>query len=339
MRHVLTMLSLMLVAGSVGAEESYSAKSLFFGEDESVVAVSTSQKDNATAVAVSTPPKDNAATVAVSTLPTDNAAAVAVSTPPTDNAAAVAVSAPPTDNAAAVANASAPVRKTTSVAQKKKPAAPSHIGASYFIRLKNPDGTTQDVLASRKFKSGERFQLGVKVNAPSYIYILNEDPNGKVAQIYPQPGHNNFVNAMGVVYLPSQGAFEFDNVPGTEQLIVYVSPKPMPGAMPELVKSMRPDIVSVLHDAPAPNCSDAALDAQSINGNDLKYASKAIHFSDESQCSSSGGKPAVETYASKGIAFSDDATPANGGQVASYVVKAKTTPDASLFLKLKLAHQ
>lgn len=287
MRHILTILYLMLVAGSVGAEESYSAKSLFFGEDESVVAVSTSPKDDA----------------------------------------------------AAVTSASEPARKTRPVAQQKKPVAPTHIGASYFIRLKNPDGTTQDVLASRKFKSGDRFQLGVKVNAPSYIYILNEDPNGKVTQIYPQPGHNNFVNAMGVVYLPSQGAFEFDNVPGTEQLLVYVSPKPMTSAMPERVKSMRPDIVTVLHDTPEPNCSEAAIHAQGINGNDLKYASKAIHFSDDGQCSSSGGKPTVESYASKGIAFSDDATPAPDGQVASYVVKAKTTPDASLFLKIKLAHQ
>lgn len=74
-------------------------------------------------------------------------------------------------------------------------------------------------------------------------YILNEDPNGQVTQIYPQPGRDNFVNAMGVVFLPSQGAFEFDHNPGTEQLLVYVSKKPMPGAMPERVKTMRPDIV------------------------------------------------------------------------------------------------
>ena len=273
MRHNLITLSLMLVAAGAGAEESYSAKSLFFGEDDSVVAVSTS-------------PKNKGATVA-----------------------------------------------------QKKSATTTNIGASYFIRLKNPDGTTHDVLASRKFKSGERFQLGVKVNTPSYIYIFNEDPSGKVTQIYPQPGHNNFVNAMGVVFLPSQGAFEFDNVPGAEQLLVYVSSKPMASGMPEHVKSMRPDVVSALPDASAPNCTAAALDTQALNRNGREYASKAITFSDDSQCNSTEAKPTRDSYASKGITFSDDAAPAAGGQVASYVVKTKTTPDASLFLKIKLAHQ
>ena len=158
-------------------------------------------------------------------------------------------------------------------------------------------------------------------------------------QIYPQPGRDNFVNAMGVVFLPSQGAFEFDHNPGTEQLLVYVSKKPMPGAMPERVKTMRPDIVSTLADAPAANCAAVALDTDPTLNRDREYASKAINFTDDSRCTADAAAPAGESYASKGIAFSDDPAPAAGGQVASYVVKTKATRDAGLFLKIKLAHQ
>ena len=288
MRQTLTILPLRRLAGGACAEESYSAKSLFFGEDDSVIAVSTAQKGKPAAPLASAPEAD---------------------------------------------------KKPAKAVAYKKPAAPAHIGASYFIRLKQPDGSTRDVLANRKFKSGERFQLGVKVNTPSYIYILNEDPNGQITQIYPQPGRDNFVNAMGVVFLPSQGAFEFDHNPGTEQLLVYVSKKPMPGAMPERVKTMRPDIVSTLADAPAANCAAVALDTDPTLNRDREYASKAINFTDDSRCTADAAAPAGESYASKGIAFSDDPAPAAGGQVASYVVKTKATRDAGLFLKIKLAHQ
>lgn len=289
MRHFLITLSLIVVVGSAKAEESYSAKSLFFGEDGSVVAVSTSPKNK--------------------------------------------------DRADVVAGAQGGAGKKSGVTQKK-PAAPTYIGASFFIRLKNPDGTSRDVLATRAFRSGERFQLGVKVNAPSYIYVLNEDPNGKITQIYPQPGHNNFVNAMGVVFLPTQGAFEFDNVPGAEQLLVYLSPAPIIGGLTERLKSTSPDIVAALPEAPVPNCAALAVNDQTINRDARdNYASKAINYSNDSSCSTVGAKPSSESYASKGIVFSEDAIPEAGGQVASYVVKTKATPDASLFLKIKLVHR
>lgn len=265
MRHILSMFSLVLVLGIAGAEESFSAKALFFGEDDPVVAVPTSQKKTA------------------------------------------------------------------------RPIQRANIGASYFIRLKNLDGTTRDVLASRSFRSGERFQLGVKVNAPSYIYILNEDPNGKVSQIYPQPGHNNFVNAMGTVFLPSQGTFVFDNVPGTEQLLVYISPKPLNDGMSERVKNLRLDNIPTRSETPSSNCTP--VETQALNWNGQQYASKAINFSDDSSCSSMESKSTGESYASKGIAYSDDAAPSAGGQVATYIVKTKSTPDTSLFLRIKLDHQ
>lgn len=286
-------LFLMLLAGSACAQESYSAKSLFFGEDDSVVAVSTDSKN-----------KDKAS----------------------------------------LANTQDSAKKTTTNVAYKKPATPQNIGASYFIRLKNPDGTTRDVLSSHKFKSGERFQLGVKVNRPSYVAIFNEDPSGNVKQIYPQPGHDNFVNAMGVVFLPAQGAFEFDQEPGIEQLLVHVSKTQIQAGMPERIKKMRPDVVTRLPDA-APliagaSCAQPATpDKSPLPSDGRDYASKGINFTDASTCTDNASKG--DSYASKGIAFTDDDTSggAGGTQTASYVVKKATAPNTSLYLKIKLVHQ
>ncbi|WP_420997267.1 DUF4384 domain-containing protein [Cupriavidus sp. 30B13] len=294
MRLQYAALPLLLAAcGATCAQESYSAKSLFFGEDNDVVAVSTTKPVNAAAAAPASTQK------------------------------------------------AAPVKLVS------KKAANRNIGASYFIRLKNPDGSTGDVLASRKFKSGERFQLGVKVNKPAYIFVFNEDANGKVTQIYPQPGHNNFINAMGVVFLPGQGAFEFDREPGTEHLLVYVSQQPVPSNMPDRIRSMQPDVVTTTYTAsagtPAGQCSapaatpvgDAAPQQPEATSERALYAAKAITFIDDATCA----KPDTSAlYASKAIVFSDDAD-AGGLQAASYVVKKATTPDASLFLKIKLVHE
>lgn len=288
MRLPLTALSVLLLAGNVSAQESYSAKSLFFGEDDSVIAVPTAQKDKA------------------QTVPTGNQ----------------------------------DLAKKTQVA-KKKSKSPQDIGVSYFIRLKNPDGSTRDVLASRKFKSGERFQLGLKVNRPSYVYVINEETNGKVTPLYPQPGIDNFINAMGTVFLPSRGAFEFDYEPGVEQLLVYVSQTPMP-QLTDHIKQMRPDVIT--SSAPplvaAANCTTPTAAPRPHDGMQLAsaetYASKGLGFTDDMPCAQEG--PKTESYASKGLSLSDDLD-AGGMQPASYVVKNVTPSDAKLLLKIKLHHE
>jgi len=233
-------------------------------------------------------------------------------------------------------------------ATKKKTIAPKQIGASYFIRLKRADGSVEDVLASRSFQSGDRFQLGIKVNRPSYVYVMNQDPHGNLSQIFPVSGQSNYVNAMGTVFLPAKGAFEFDATPGVEQLLVFMSPTPMKGNVHERLRDVEPDLVAGVSDtvgaghcaapsqfaAAAPATDNARL-AQASSGD--RYAAKAIVFKDSAPANCAAPLPA---YAAKGIVFSDDPSPVVGGQVATYVVK-KTDPktDKNLFLKLKLTHQ
>jgi len=294
MRHYFATLSMVLLASSLHAQETYSAKALFFGEDDSIVTVSTNQKEKSTTTA----------------------------------------------NSTASENKQAPLQ----IAQKK-PVKAQTIGVSYFIRLKNSDGSTQDVLTSRKFKSGERFQLGVKVNSPTYIYVLNEGPNGKVSLIYPQPGTDNFVNAMGTVFLPSKGSFQFDNEPGSEQLLVYVSKTAVPQGLPDRIKTLPVDVMAMgTTPVVAPlNCLQPSATNQTVMASGSTqiasadgYTSKGIAYADDAACNSANQKG--ESYAAKGIAFSDD-TDSSGLQPVSYAVKKSEAQDANLLLKIKLQHQ
>jgi len=317
MRHVFAALALATIASHAMAEDGYTAKSLFFGEDDSLRTVATSP---APAVTERT--------------------AVAAQTA---SSAAVTVS----DNKAD----SAKKPRVLRVSHKKV----ENVGASYFIRLKEADGSTRDVLARRVFKSGEHFQLGVKVNHPSYVYILNEAPDGSLTQIYPQPSQDNFVDAMGVVFLPARGSFVFDNKPGMEKLMVYLSSEPLKTDVRKRVTGYTPDFVSspintaaactprvsvTTADAPLPGSGpDVALQVASADTG-AGYATKGIEFAADEKSSCSTTVAAAEPeYASKGIVFSEDSAPTSGGQVASYVVKPTTASDANLYLKINLAHE
>lgn len=229
--------------------------------------------------------------------------------------------------------------KTDAKPKQKKTLVAKQIGASYFIRLKNEDGSTRDVLANSTFRSGDRFQLGVKVNRPSYVYVMNQDPDGNVTQIFPVAGQDNYVNAMGTVFLPARGAFEFDAQPGAEHLLVFLSPTPMREGAKELRGASQPDLISDSGPscaAPAGQLASNQLDAIDTR-NGAQFASKGIAFKEDSPA----GCGAAPAFASKAIVFSDDPRPAPGGQVASYVVKKidDGKADKNLFLKIKLAHE
>lgn len=248
--------------------------------------------------------------------------------------------------------------KKVALATTKKSKADVQIGTSYFIRIKNSDGSTRDVVASRKFNTGEKFQLGVKVNRPAYVYVLNQAPDGKVTQIYPQPGKDNFIDAMGTVFLPGRGAFEFEGPPGTEQLLVYLSPKPLDVPATAKISGLQPDLVasnSGFSNSSGPACAQPVLTAASastpvVTGAtewktvepaqqlaDAGYSAKSVVFTPDSECAAAPASG--QGYASKAIVFSEDVQPDTGGHVAAYIVKTLMSKDDGLYLKLQLSHQ
>lgn len=225
---------------------------------------------------------------------------------------------------------------------------PKYLGANYFIRLIHPDGKTQDVLASRKFKSGERFQLALKVNRPAYIYVANEDPSGKLTPIYPKPGTDHFVNAMGTVIVPAKGSFEFDRNPGLENLLVLISPQSARESAPDRMKTLTPDAESGVSAAVLATCQvrpmeilkPAPAPVTTIGPSLVADGStRGINLSEPKDCVEAEGLPAPTVVASRGIVVSDDEVPVSGQTVSHTVVKKIDKKDEPLLLKIKLFHQ
>lgn len=312
LRKVVVLAIAFMASTSTNAEApAYAAKSLFFGEDGEVKAVATGGVSS-DAVAQPREKQDDKAVVIATTN-------------------------------------KKPVDKVKVVAKKNPKDLP--IGAAYFVRLKKPSGGSEDALATRVFSTGDRFQLGLKVNRPSHVYIFNEDPSGRITMLHPRPGRSAAVDAMGTVFLPAQGAFEFQGPPGVEKLLVLMSEDEIfqPDAT---LQKIEPDLVTRavfnVQDtvaAPAVNPVVASVprigDCSTMLADAGSYASKAIVYSQETaSVSSNCHSTMAPAYASKAIVFSDDPNPIAGQQLASYVVKpAMTSTKEPLLLKIQLVHR
>ncbi|WP_213959439.1 DUF4384 domain-containing protein [Variovorax sp. dw_954] len=294
-------------------EPAYAAKSLFFGEDGEVKAVAT-EKPAASEDLAKAPVKSEGKPVVIAT------------------------------------SARKASEKPKAVAFKSAKDLP--IGAAYFVRLKKRDGALEDTLATRTFSTGDKFQLGLKVNRPSFVYIFNEDPNGRITMLHPRAGRSAAVDAMGTVFLPSQGAFEFQGPPGLEKLLVLMSEDEVfqPDAA---LQKIEPDLVTrapsplpkmapvgtspaTLKTAAAASSSDCGV----VMADAGSYASKAIVYAQDSNTATGNcNAAAAPAFASKAIVFSDDPQPAAGQQVASYVVKPRVASKKEpLLLKIQLVH-
>lgn len=240
------------------------------------------------------------------------------------------------------------LQQTQKAQPSKASTTPKYLGANYFVRLIHPDGKTQDVLASRKFKTGERFQLALKVNRPSYIYVANEDPSGKLTPIYPKPGTDHFVNAMGTVMVPAKGSFEFDRNPGMEKLLVLISPHSVRESAPERMKTLVPDaesgasaeLLAACQVRPADTLQPVPAPAVAAGPTLIADGStRGIKLSEQGGCAEADGPLAPTKVVSRNIVVSDDDAPAAGQPVSHTVVKKSDKKDEPLLLKIQLLHQ
>lgn len=245
---------------------------------------------------------------------------------------------PPAQGAQAIAG---PATVAAVAKPQRAPGAarPVSLGASYFVRVHGADGSKRDVLASHDFRTGERFQIGVKVNKPANVYIYNREADGRLTQLFPQPGQAARIAAMGTVFLPLAGSFEFTGQPGVEQVSVLLSDRVL--SNPEQhVRAGQADVESV----PASEATAVAC-AHSLHGADLQAASAGSYTSGELASKSIAYRDGPAScdmppkLASKGIRFVNDSNPEPGGQVASYVVKPGGANPGQLHLNLRLSHR
>ena len=158
---------------------------------------------------------------------------------------------------------------------------------------------------------------------------------------------------MGTVFLPAQGAFQFEGPAGLEKLLVLMSEDEVfqPDAT---LQKIKPDLVTrAVYPASAnraPTVTPSATmkvaaaampaDCNVVVADAGNFASKAIVYAQDIHATSSNCMPSASpAFASKAIVFADDPQPAAGQQVASYVVKPQALANKEpLLLKIQLAH-
>lgn len=108
-------------------------------------------------------------------------------------------------------------------------------GVRITVRL-NRNGRISTVPASYNFKSGDKIQFLFETNFNAHVRILNLGTRGDLQTLYPYAGAQDDVAMLRSYEIPRGAWFEFDNVPGTEQLAFVFSRRPIQ-AQPESYQS------------------------------------------------------------------------------------------------------
>jgi hypothetical protein len=100
-------------------------------------------------------------------------------------------------------------------------------GLMYYVELVKPNGELLRVNASRVFHSGERIRLHFQSNVEGRLVILQRQKDGSAQKLYPDVRINrgdNSIHAGVDTVIPSKEAwFTFDNNPGEERLMVFLT--------------------------------------------------------------------------------------------------------------------
>ena len=105
------------------------------------------------------------------------------------------------------------------------PRAPN-AGLKYRVLLRNPSGQPVEVDPDTAFRTGERIRLVFEPNIDGYLYVIQEGSSGRWSMLYPHPrmqGGRNDVARFREVEIPPAGWFRFDETPGVERILVYLS--------------------------------------------------------------------------------------------------------------------
>jgi len=110
----------------------------------------------------------------------------------------------------------------------RQEAAPN-TGLMYYVELIKPNQELQRVNATRIFRSGEKIRLHFQSNVDGRLVILQKQSGGTAQKLFPAPrvnGGDNRIRAGTETIIPSEKAWlTFDNKPGEERLMVFLTPE------------------------------------------------------------------------------------------------------------------
>ena len=94
------------------------------------------------------------------------------------------------------------------------------------------DDTVKSVPLNFAFRSGDKVKFHFEANFNAYVNILNNGTKGDWQTLYPYAGATEFVGQTKGYAIPRAADlwFEFDENPGTEQLVFIFSAKALAGA-------------------------------------------------------------------------------------------------------------
>ena len=92
------------------------------------------------------------------------------------------------------------------------------------------EGVTTYVLPTHEFQSGDKVRFIYTANMDGYIYWLAEGTTGSYQMLFPneKAGMDNQIKKNEEYSIPVKGNWAFDENPGTENLLVILSPERIP---------------------------------------------------------------------------------------------------------------
>ncbi|MFZ4628130.1 MAG: DUF4384 domain-containing protein [Blastocatellia bacterium] len=99
-------------------------------------------------------------------------------------------------------------------------------GVRITVRL-NRNGQISTVPLTYNFRSGDKVKFLFETNFNAHVRILNLGTRGDLQTLYPYAGASENVSQLRNYEIPRGAWFEFDDVPGTEQLAFLFSRRPI----------------------------------------------------------------------------------------------------------------
>jgi Sec-independent protein translocase protein TatA len=138
----------------------------------------------------------------------------------------------------------------------------------------NRGGEISNVLPITEFKSGDKVKIVYTTSVDAYVYWMSEGSSGSYYMLFPNPktGMDNFVKKNEENKIPVKGNLKFDDNPGTEKILLVMSPN----KIPELEKAAKEAAVK------GGKVKDSANQVDSVKKkNQSKRKTRDLVFEDE----------------------------------------------------------